>query len=138
MDVKKRGKRNKRAGNNFELEVIHKLKEIGFIDCVSSRSKDKLADANKIDVVSETLPCNIQCKYTQATPNYFEIRKGCNDNSKPFCIIWKKAAKDGRKSPGILSIIPFEYFLDLLKNNSSDGEVPTKSAEDNINKNDIN
>lgn len=109
------GKRNKRKGNNFELEVIAKFKEVGYTDCVSSRSKDKLADANKIDIVSEELPFLTQCKYTQNTPNYFEIKDGCTDESKPFVTIWKKAGKDGHRSPGTLALVPFDYFLELIK-----------------------
>lgn len=108
------GKRNKRKGNRFELEVINKLKEIGYIDCVSSRSKDKLADANKIDVISDSLPVLIQCKYSKNTPNYFGIEEACSDKSKPFTIIWKKTGDSGKNSPGTLAMIPFNYFLELL------------------------
>lgn len=108
------GIRNKRKGNKFELEVINKLKEIGFIDCVSSRAKDKTADANKIDIVSEMLPINIQCKYTVSTPNYFNIESQCTDKSKPFTIIWKKSGKSGHNSPGTVAIIPFNYLIELL------------------------
>lgn len=59
-------KKNKTKGNTFELEVIHKLREIGYINCVSSRSHDRLADANKVDIVdpSGELPILMQCKYT--------------------------------------------------------------------------
>jgi hypothetical protein len=32
------GKNNKRKGNNFELQVIQALREIGYKGCVSSRS----------------------------------------------------------------------------------------------------
>lgn len=113
-EAARRGKNNKRKGNKFELEVIHELKEIGYTDCVSSRSKDKTADANKIDIVSEQLPVNIQCKYTSNTPNYFGIRDACTDKSKPFTVIWKKTGEDGHKSPGTIAMIPFEYFLDLI------------------------
>lgn len=108
------GKRNKRKGNRFELEVINKLKEIGYTDCVSSRSKDKLADANKIDVISDSLPVLIQCKYSKNTPNYFGIEEACSDKSKPFTIIWKKTGDSGKNSPGTLAMIPFNYFLELL------------------------
>lgn len=108
------GARNKRKGNTFELEVIHKLKDIGYSDCISSRAKDKTADANKIDIVSSSLPVNIQCKYTKNTPNYFEISSSCTDKTKPFAIIWKKTGDEGHNSPGTLAMIPFDYFLQLI------------------------
>jgi hypothetical protein len=112
------GKRNKRKGNRFELEVIKKLKEIGYADCVSSRNQDKTADANKVDIISKSLPVLIQCKYTKNTPNYFGIENDCLDKSKPFTIIWKKSGENGHNSPGTVAMIPFDYFLTLL---SSEG-----------------
>lgn len=112
----KTASKSKRKGNNFELEIVHKLREIGYEGCVSSRSQDKMADANKIDIVdiNGELPVNIQSKYTQNLPNYFDIRDACTDKSKPFCMIWKKAGKDGEDSRGTVAIIPVDYFYQLL------------------------
>lgn len=112
----KTASKSKRKGNNFELEIVHKLREIGYEGCVSSRSQDKMADANKIDIVDMNgeLPVNIQSKYTQNLPNYFDIRDACTDKSKPFCMIWKKAGKDGEDSRGTVAIIPVNYFYQLL------------------------
>lgn len=112
----KTASKSKRKGNNFELEIVHKLREIGYEGCVSSRSQDKMADANKIDIVDMNgeLPVNIQSKYTQNLPNYFDIRDTCTDKSKPFCMIWKKAGKDGEDSRGTVAIIPVDYFYQLL------------------------
>lgn len=112
----KQAKRNKTKGNSFELEVIHKLREVGYTQCVSARSQDRIADNNKIDIVdpSGDLPFNAQCKYTQNTPSYFEIRDACSDKSKPFCLAWKKATKDGSQSPGTIMMVPIEYFYYLI------------------------
>ena len=112
----KTASKSKRKGNNFELEIVHKLREIGYEGCVSSRSQDKMADANKIDIVDMNgeLPVNIQSKYTQNLPNYFDIRDACSDKDKPFCLIWKKAGKDGADSRGTVAVIPVEYFYQLL------------------------
>lgn len=113
----KMAKKNKSKGNNLELEIISKLKEIGFTGCVSSRSQNKMADANKIDIVdvNEELPINIQAKYLQNTPNYFAIRDACTDKSKPFCIFWKKSTNDGSNSPGTIVMCPDWYFYELIK-----------------------
>lgn len=113
----KTAKRSKQKGNGFELEIIHKLRDIGYTGCVSSRSQNKAADANKIDVVdmNNELPVNIQSKYTQNIPNYFDIRDACTDKTKPFCMIWKKAGKDGAQSRGTVAVIPVEYFYELLR-----------------------
>lgn len=113
----KQAKRSKAKGNNFELEVASKLKEIGYTGVVSARSQDKRADANKIDLVDidGELPANIQCKYMANTPNYFTIREACTDKEKPFVVVWKKATNDGSNSPGTVAIVDSEYFYHLLE-----------------------
>lgn len=110
-------KKSKNKGSAFEGEVIHVLREIGYPGCVSSRSESKFADANKIDIVDtdNKLPVNIQCKYTQNTPSYFNIAEACTDKSKPFCLTWKKSAEEGSISKGSVAIIPLDFFYDLLK-----------------------
>ena len=85
------------------------MRDVGYEGCVSSRSQNKLADADKIDIV------DIQAKFTQNMPNYFDIRDACSDKSKPFCICWKKAGKNGAPSVGQVAVIPIEYFYELLK-----------------------
>lgn len=112
----KRAKRNKNKGNNFELEVINKLKDIGYTGCVSSRSQAKNLDNAKIDIVdiNDQLPVNIQCKYVQTTPSYFNIEKECPIKDKPFTIVWKKSSSDGN-SPGTIAMIPVSLFYELLK-----------------------
>jgi hypothetical protein len=121
-EVQRRARNNKRKGNNLELEIIKKLKEIGYDGCVSSRSQNKLADANKIDIVDtkNELNVNIQSKYTQNTPDYFGIRDACTEKDKPFTVIWKKTGKDGKRSPGTIAMIPVEFFYELLKNQKAE------------------
>lgn len=113
----KTAKRNKSKGNSLELEVIKRLKEIGFPNCVSSRSQSKRVDNDKIDIIDldNTLPVNIQTKHTMNSPMYFNIRDACSDRTKPFTIIWKKSAPSGSVSPGTVAIIPIDFFYDLLR-----------------------
>lgn len=113
----KQAKKSKQKGNAYELEIIHKLREIGYEGCVSSRSQNKMADADKIDIVDMNgeLPVNIQAKFTQNMPSYFDIRDACSDKEKPFCICWKKAGKNGESARGQVAIIPINYFYELLK-----------------------
>lgn len=117
----KQSKKNKLKGSAYELEIIHKLREIGYTGCVSSRSQNKLADADKIDIVdmNNQLPVNIQAKFTQNLPNYFDIKDACSDKDKPFCICWKKAGKNGESSRGQVAIIPISFFYELLQKTHS-------------------
>lgn len=82
---------------------------------MSSRSLNKIADANKIDIidVNEELPINIQAKNTINTPNYFAIREACPDKTKPFVIIWKKSNYEKRDNE--IALIPLKYLYKILK-----------------------
>lgn len=113
----KQAKKSKQKGSQYELEIIHKLRDIGYEGCVSSRSQNKLADANKIDIVdmNNELPVNIQAKFTQNTPSYFDIMEACSDKSKPFCVCWKKAGKNGESAKGQVAMIPINFFYELLE-----------------------
>lgn len=57
----KTASKSKRKGNGFELEIVHKLREIGYEGCVSSRSQNKALDADKVDIcdMNDELPVNI-------------------------------------------------------------------------------
>lgn len=108
-------KRSKKKGSQFELDVIHKLNEIGY-NTVSSRSNSKNLDNMKIDVddLEGNLPCYLQMKATQSTPSYFKIAEECGLKDKPFVVCWKKQDKDGGQSPGTVFIAPIEMLYDYL------------------------
>ena len=107
-------KKSKKKGSSFELDIVHKLREIGYPNCMTSRNKDKTLDANKVDICDEEVPCYIQAKYTQNMPNYFTIRDACSLKDKPFVMCWKKTGKDGEQSPGTVAVIPIDYFYQLI------------------------
>lgn len=112
-----RARKNRKKGNNFELEVIKKLKEIGYDGCVSSRSESKRTDDNGIDIVdlNKELHINIQCKNTTNLPNYFSLKDKCPIKDKPFAIVWKKSTNDGTKSPGTVVVMDIEEFYKYLE-----------------------
>lgn len=109
-------KRSKQKGSKLELDVIHKLNELGY-NTVSSRSNSKNLDNMKIDVddLEGNLCTYIQCKATQATPSYFKIAEECPLKDKWFTVIWKKQDKDGGQSPGTVAMIPLDMLYDYLK-----------------------
>lgn len=109
-------KRSKQKGSKLELDVIHKLNEIGY-NTVSSRSNSKNLDNMKIDVddLEGNLPCYLQMKATQTTPSYFKIREECPLKDKDFVIIWKRQDKNGGQSPGTIFMAPIEMLYDYLK-----------------------
>ena len=108
-------KHNKSKGNQLELDIVHKLNDIGYNTC-SSRSNSKLLDNAKVDIcdLDDTLDYYIQSKCTQSFPSYFKIREECPLKDKNFHLIWKKQEKDGGNSPGTVAIIPIEDYWELL------------------------
>lgn len=112
-----RAKKSKNKGSNLEYQIVSDLKAIGYTGCATSRSCNKKADNNKIDIIDENceLPTNIQAKHYANTPSYFNIREECSDKSLPFTIIWKKSASAERNSPGTVAIIDYQFFLKLLQ-----------------------
>jgi hypothetical protein len=109
-------KRSKQKGSQLELDVIHKLNELGY-NTVSSRSNSKNLDNSKVDVddLDGNLPVYIQCKATQTTPSYFKIEEECPLKNKPFVVIWKKQDKEGGQSPGTVAMVPLDVLYDYLR-----------------------
>ena len=82
------GKTNRRRGNNYELQIVKELKDLGFECVVTSRSESKAKDNDKVDIIDKCgqLPFNIQIqiKKTAATPNYFKIRESSTVENETF------------------------------------------------------
>lgn len=108
-------KRSKQKGSQLELDVIHKLNEIGY-NTVSSRSNSKMLDNSKVDVddLDGNLPVYLQCKATQTTPSYFKILEECPLKDKDFVVIWKKQDKEGGQSPGTIFMAPINMLYEYL------------------------
>ena len=108
-------KANKRKGSGLELEIVHKLNDIGYNTC-SSRSNSKVLDNAKVDIcdLDGTLDCYIQSKATQSFPSYFKIREECPLKDKSFHLIWKRQEKDGGNSKGTVAVIPIEDYWEYL------------------------
>lgn len=129
MLLKVRNKANRSKGNQFERDLINRLKEEGFEGCVSSRQYSREMDKNKIDVCDPTgkLPVYIQAKYKTSAPSHIDISNECPFKDKPFVTIWKKSTKDGTKSPGTIAMMDIDFFIELLKTytnaNSSCGDI---------------
>lgn len=109
-------RKSRSKGSAWESEVIKNLKELGYVNCVTSRGESKKVDNNKIDIIdlNKRLPINIQCKLTANTPSYFAIRDACTDKEKPFCLAWKKAPEEGSISKGSIMLVPIDFFYELL------------------------
>lgn len=83
---KKINSRNK--GNNFERDLVHLFKELGFEHCKTSRYASRILDDSKVDLAN--IPLNVQAKM------------GYWDNRPKFDIIFKEmsAHLDSNFPPG--------------------------------------
>lgn len=108
-------RKSRNKGQKWELDIVHKLNEIGF-EVKNARGESRSLDNNKIDVydIKGNLPINIQNKNTLNTPNYHNIESECSDKSKPFVICWKPVQKEGIDRKPV-AIVPIELLWNFLK-----------------------
>lgn len=116
---KHNGSYSKNKGNRYEQKIARELREIGFTGVKTSRTQNKEADNNKVDIVDteNKLPVNIQIKKTQSIPSYFKIREESTVDPNTFCIIWAKQEKKEKNicTIGEVAIVPKEFFYEMLK-----------------------
>lgn len=107
-------KKSKNKGNNYELQIIKELSELGFDGLKSSRSESKNLDNDKIDIHDSmnVLPFYIQCKNTLNTPNIEKITKECKRKDKPLAIFWKKVESVSKEHDYVL--LPKKICYELL------------------------
>ena len=101
--------RNKSAGNKFELDIIHDLKEMGY-EAVSSRQESRSADARGIDIISD-YPFKIQAKSMKSQPNFHALLT----ETDAEVVFFRKTEKKGKRfyTQGEYAIIPLGDFLKL-------------------------
>ncbi len=111
---------NRKRGNNFELQIIHKLKDIGFSKAVSSRSESRNRDAAKVDICY-TEPYNFQCKNVVGKLNYHEVLAEMPNEGNINIVVHKMTYRTptGRFNPiGTYAILSFDDLLKIIKNNN--------------------
>ena len=101
--------RNKSAGNKFELDIVHILKEMGY-KAVSSRQESRSADARGIDIITD-YPYLIQCKNMNKQPNFHTLLTETDAD----VVFFRKTEKRGKRfyTEGEYAVIPLKEFLKL-------------------------
>lgn len=76
---KKKSNRNRNAGNGFERTIAEKLRTLGFVHVVTTRSESRSRDGQGIDLMNKDedkvgrLPYNIQCKNMCSKVDYHKL-----------------------------------------------------------------
>ena len=111
---------NRNKGNGYERTLAIRYRELGFPDCVTSRSQNRRLDDAKIDICF-TNPVAIQAKYTKTAPNMHDLLgemegacsrlpevKGC------YPVVYHKRANKGETVTLLAS--DFEEMLTMHRN----------------------
>lgn len=123
---KTNGKRNKQAGNAHEVQVVKKLKEVGYKHVATSRACNKIRDGEKVDVCNTDeskygrLPFNFQCKTLSKPAPYGKILDEMPEGDEINVLIHKQTKKDkaGRfQHRGTYAIMAVDDFYDIIKRN---------------------
>ena len=103
--------RNKSAGNKWELDIVHTLKDLGW-KAVSSRQESRSADARGIDVISD-YPYDIQAKCMKSQPNFHTLLT----ETDAEVVFFRKTEKRGKRfyAQGEYAVIPLQEFLNLVQ-----------------------
>lgn len=117
------GKRNKSAGHAWELKIVKRLKEIGYLDVASSRAVSRLRDAQKVDVcnkdesVSGRLPYNIQAKTYSKNVPYPKILAEMPVGKETNVIFLRQTERSGTRfiASGTYAILPLDSFYEMMQ-----------------------
>ena len=96
---KTNGRRNKQAGNSFELNVAKDLHNAGFPNVITTRLGSRLLDSQKIDLMNKDehihgrLPYNIQCKSLAKHADYCKILAEMPANTAEINVVIHRKTK---------------------------------------------
>lgn len=132
------GKRNRAAGHKFELECVKILREIGFIDCVSSRSSNRNRDAQKIDLVNKDeivngrLPWAVQCKNVKGHLKYASILAEMPKESGITKVIFHnqtEKVKDRFITKDKFAILYLSDFIEIMKHLKNEQSITRRMVQ---------
>ena len=118
--------RNKQAGSRLELDIVSRLKEMGY-EAVTARYASRMMDDKGIDIVSD-FPFAIQCKASINQPNCHQIftEKECD------VIFFRKMEKQGKRffAKGEYAMLRLDDLLNLIGNKDEQTkQTSTKTAK---------
>ena len=135
------GKRNRRAGHNWELKLADIFRKLGFPYVVTTRSESRSRDNQKIDLINKDefengrLPYNVQAKCTVTHLPYGALLSELPKTNKVINVILHKQVekiKDRFVPRGHYAILHMEDFLTLIKERDDRrtiGEVLVQPSE---------
>lgn len=109
---------NRTRGNNYERQIVNELKDLGFLDVVTSRAESRNMDNKGVDVFGHSLPVYIQAKnYTKYPDSHSLLTSELLPTEKPTVIFHKKTKKANSKfmTQGEYVYMNKDLFYEVLK-----------------------
>lgn len=117
------GKRNKRAGSDYERSLRLDYQEMGWKNCETSRYANRSLDDKGVDLCF-TNPFNVQAKYQKNTPNIEKVLDSMPDDTNYNIIHWKKNVGKGKGKKEYV-IMAKEDWYDILLSAIREGIIKT-------------
>jgi hypothetical protein len=102
------GKRNRRAGHDYERKIAKEMRALGWVSAITSRYGSREKDDKKVDIMNVD-PFNIQCKSVQRPVKYIALLDEM-PNDFNFNVIFHKLLHKGE-----YVILKKEDFYTLIK-----------------------
>lgn len=102
-----RGKSARQKGHSFELQIRDFFRELGYQDCVSSRSESKTLDDKGVDLCY-TGDYHVQCKATEQLGSVHKVLSGM-PNEKINLVFHK------RNRQGVVVSMTIEGFKKIFE-----------------------
>lgn len=102
-----RGKSARQKGHTYELQIRDYFKDLGFNDCVSSRSESKNLDDKGVDLVY-TGDFYVQCKAVESLGSLHKILESMPTDKMP--LVFHK-----RNRQGTIVAMGLETFSAMIK-----------------------
>ena len=103
---------NRRAGHSYERQLAQEFREIGFVDCVTSRAESKTRDDQGVDLMN-TGPLNVQAKRYKAAPSYHAVLDAMPEEKGQINCIFHKRPHKGEVV--VMGKADFMELVEMLK-----------------------
>lgn len=82
------------AGHDYERQLVHDFRAIGFVRCVTARAESKTRDDQGVDLM-HTGPLNVQAKRWKSAPSYHAVLRSMPDEPGQHNVIFHKRPREG-------------------------------------------
>lgn len=113
-------KNNRRKGCQYERDLARLFREMGWVNCETSRYASKKLDDLKVDL-TETFPFQVQAKSVQRLSSPHAILKSMPKIEGTYNVIFNKKLREGE-----VVIISKDHFIEMIQLMIQSGAITPK------------